>query len=354
MIYVSFFFVKMEELLTRGYTTVPIYDARDVGKARSAFVNILRHVPYFKDDSTIRVFGKFQAYADPWSMWNPIVLEMRRAVAEKVEPLLSRVYKTLGVQSLKAALLPDRVLIRPPHVPYEQKDAWHRDVMKRQFVPTGGNFVHLYGGWINLDDTPQYFQGVPGSHLHDGTFYSMSDLDQGLATLTKEEALQAEQDSNVVEIPPGHQFIFNQVMRHTIKKVDNPQHIVRLFTGFLVSDSSTWIEFPLGGNGKLETIMTDLELPLLPAGDKIPLYDRWFLGRSHSKSLPDKKRFRELAPLTPDEHLDNLFVPEYLGQFPKGPRYMPSYKEISDKTGIPMPPLPFIQEDINLMVPHPI
>jgi len=71
-------------------------------------------------------------------------------------------------------------------------------------MPSLPGVLKVYGGWINLDDKPQFFSCVLGSHRPGDTSSG------GFVPVSEEEALEIKTRklSTKIEIPPGGILIF--------------------------------------------------------------------------------------------------------------------------------------------------
>jgi len=71
-------------------------------------------------------------------------------------------------------------------------------------MPSLPGVLKVYGGWINLDDKPQFFSCVLGSHCPGDT------SNGGFVPVSDEEALEIKTRklSTKIEIPPGGILIF--------------------------------------------------------------------------------------------------------------------------------------------------
>lgn len=87
--------------------------------------------------------------------------------------------------------------------------------------------LQVYGGWINLDDVPQFFSCVLGSHTsvnHGGGFVKVS----------KQQAahIRANKLCTLVEVPPGAILVFNENLIHEVRSRGLGYTMVRLHTAW--------------------------------------------------------------------------------------------------------------------------
>jgi hypothetical protein len=108
--------------------------------------------------------------------------------------------------------------------------AWHRDNSPAALADDS-----IFGGWINLDETDQYFSCVPGSHeidcgIHDGK--------SGFNSIPKSEHTTLKTERILVRIPPSHILIFFQNIAHEVVPRKQKVHMqVRVMLGWRLTKS---------------------------------------------------------------------------------------------------------------------
>lgn len=279
-----------------------MYDPDHLKGIRSNFDHAINECYYYKRDAPTKVFGGFSALGCPGSAWHPIFRDTRVEVYEASLPYLKIYAEEAGMAGAKCCSVIDRVLIRPPGI-ITSGEEWHRDIGSTKFLPKGGKLA-FFGGWVNLDDTPQYFKCTPYSHAAINPTTSVSevidvrDMEDGFSKIPKKEHIDFENASEVIEIPPGSAIIFHQHIGHTIIKSKSKHKIYRLFQGFIVSNSPEFKEFVYGGEEQLQINASTQSVPLLPGGTQWPIY-------SHMHSIFKTKTFRIL----PDHKPTNRMIP---------------------------------------------
>jgi hypothetical protein len=170
--------------------------------------------------------GGFAALGNPSSLHNSFVRRMRQYATVEVLPSLRR--KVLDDDAYQLEQVVDRMLYRPKG-DQATAESWRRDEAKDAAAAD-----HMYGGWWNLDETPQTFSCVPASHAdkeaagrHRG-FATISD-----ATTKKQMKARAVQ----VPIPPGHIVVFYERIVHEVVSKKAAETMYRLFLGHRVVGS---------------------------------------------------------------------------------------------------------------------
>lgn len=104
----------------------------------------------------------------------------------------------------------------------------------------------IYGGWINFDETPNYFHCVPGTHHEAGNGNS------GFAKLSADEIAQYKPLLQRIAVPPGHIVLFNQRIVHEVAPIKAKSLMIRHHIGiratrdteplFGVEQTFDWLE----------------------------------------------------------------------------------------------------------------
>ena len=184
------------------------------------------------DGTTRLVGGGFAALGNPSSFHSLIVRELRRiAHCAMVD---ANPFDLSGGAMVSQVI--DRLMKRlPGDAP--SPESWHRDVAANT---TPGALV--YGGWINLDDDPQFFSCIPGTHedaVHTeaGFVTKLSEPDKAKIEEHKAtfERVGRKTVRPLVEIPRGHMLIFNERLIHEVVNTNTERTMIRLFTGWYVS-----------------------------------------------------------------------------------------------------------------------
>ncbi len=182
----------------------------------------LKH-PINYDTDILSLSSGFLSF--PSSFHNPSVRKMRQEMFDASVHVMTGIHPGKYLQ-----LLPDRLMIRPP----AQKittGAWHRDSTQ------GSEQTDIvYGGWVNLDPKPQFFEYVPG------TAVLQTSIPTGYTELRNDINSSVRIKPGKIEIPPGHLLFFNETLIHRILPTNKEQirtntASVRLFNGVRVSNS---------------------------------------------------------------------------------------------------------------------
>lgn len=143
----------------------------------------------------------------------------------------------------------DRILIRHPSKRLGS-ETFHRDE-----AVTGIAGDHILGGWVNLNDIPEAFSCVRGTHTgSSGT--------GGFSKISKEDAKKFKTRAEDVMVPPGSCILFYEQIVHEVKSTRVSFVRVRQFMGWRLTKSDK----PLQDRASLECVMTDQGVPLLKSG----------------------------------------------------------------------------------------
>lgn len=185
-----------ESLRLRGYTVVPCLDLVMLLDVRRGFDDAIQAFPEFKPGAEAYVMGGFGALANPASFHNLVVRRLREwCMHASVEGLWRDYVDTPGRRGARLEQIIDRMMLRPKGT-QPTSESWHRDVA---ILPAGHEGDETFGGWLNLDDTTQFFHCVPGTHTQPRDAGK-----KGFATIADKE-LKATYKAAYerVEIPPG-------------------------------------------------------------------------------------------------------------------------------------------------------
>ena len=229
---------------------VHVFHARELADARAGFDAAARSFPEFNQDifgaDDVYVLGAFGAYGNPASFHNPWVRHLRG----KIYPLALEALRTVAEPGERFHQLFDRMCLRRAGTAYSG-EGWHRDICSGlNSLPSD----KIFGGWVNLDDTPQLFHAVPNSARAVGQGFS------------REEQPEQHQQRSVV-IPAGWMVLFRQDILHSVAKIKNSHNSYRLFVGFRLTTS----EQPLYDVAK---IVEEQAVPKLPSGQDPPLFSK--------------------------------------------------------------------------------
>ena len=236
----------MQSLLTHGVTTFPVL--ADPSHWRNELEQAFAHDPVFKTPTDDMVMGSFCALGTPHSYHCDTVRKLREEIFTNMMPH----WDHPGA----VEMLPDRVLLRP-NTKRPTGESWHRD----ESPNTMEGFVT--GGWVNLNDFPEHFCCVPGTHSFNGGNGGFAKIDK-----SQHAALQAR--SRLVEVPPGHAVVFFENIVH------------KIFAGTKVKRWRQFVGWRFSTHGQLfdPTMFDRLEkfqTLKIKSGGECPMYSRLHL-----------------------------------------------------------------------------
>lgn len=216
----------------------------------------------YKPGATVKKFvmGGFAALGNPSSYHNPVVRRMRQwAMGIVIPRLFTPLIEKTGVHYNVEKYM-DRMTIR---VEGESAttESYHRDESK---YASGNDLV--FGGWINLDSTSQWFHCVPKTHMKNALSHS------GFAIITdKEEKQKLKKFTYKIEIPPGHILVFYENMIHEVVSKEATETMVRLHLGWRLTTST-------GMNEEVKKAIDDQGVPPIKSGQMAPMYSPMHIG----------------------------------------------------------------------------
>lgn len=214
--------MKSYDYLKRlGVAIIPVIKKEEIPGIRKEFINTLRNFPEYirspenpdKDSNgnkLLYVLGGFAALGNPASFHNDLVRNMRKRCRKAVIPLFRELIDNYEDKELrsktKLEMLFDRMMYRNVgQAP--SAESWHRDVIPPKNIEENDE---IFGGWLNLDMTDQYFSCIPGSHLS----ISQKKLKPGFATIPPDQIESISEYRHKFIVPPGHMIIFPQYIIH--------------------------------------------------------------------------------------------------------------------------------------------
>lgn len=216
-----------EQLLTKGFCTVPCYSTDQTAAKRILFMNHLRDLPEFTDEATSYVYGGFAAISTASSQHHPIIRMLRSEIHIVMRPFFQAVALQVAGPELKLEQIVDRAMFRPYGVS-ASPDSVHRDECKFALKDD-----YIFGGWLNLDSTPQQLSCEPRSHLLN------VNTGRGFAKIT-DKAERAAYRPVKIAVPPGHLLVFFENIMHDVcgKRIKSPVGMARLFLGWRLTSSN--------------------------------------------------------------------------------------------------------------------
>lgn len=253
------------QLVRNGFVVIPTtlgYDLQKLKQVQDAFDQHFRDSPELRnarpeDPNWKNVLGGFAALGNPSSFHHPVVRAMREMCEAAVLD-----NDALPLYGRKLEQCFDRMMRR---IPGEATDAesWHRDEALNTLPGDD-----IFGGWINLDEQPQYFSCAPRTHTEEGAH----DRNAGFAKITTPEQMAHYQRianrHGPVAIPPGHILIFYERLVHEVHKVTATHIMRRLFLGWRATNASA----PLFGQMQTDAWMQSQAPPKVKSGQKPAVY----------------------------------------------------------------------------------
>jgi len=241
------FFQKMQSLLSNGVTTFPVLD--NPSYWRDTLVQTFANDPVFKTSTDDMVMGSFCGLATPHSYHSKKVRQLRDEIFTKMMPHWAD--RTGAVE-----MLPDRVMLRPS-TKRPTGESWHRDESPNTMEGI------VTGGWVNLNDFPEYFCCVPGTH-------SVNGGNGGFAKIDKSEHAGFKARSKLIEVLPGHAIVFFENIVH------------KVFAGRKVTRWRQFVGWRFSTNGQpFDPTMFDriknFETLKIKSGQECPMYSRMHL-----------------------------------------------------------------------------
>jgi hypothetical protein len=311
-----------EQLLLFGVTVVPCLDPVQLPQIRREFDDMLHSFPEFLPTATEYVMGGFAALGNPASFHAPLVRRMREWVMVAEVENLWRDYTRRYQPDALLEKVSDRILFRRKgRAP--TAEVWHRDEAPRSLKGD-----EVFGGWLNLDNHPQYFNCVPGTHKDvpnaNGGFHVIND---------PAATAQYARDCRVVEVPPGHVLVFFEHIVHEVRSKKAAHDMYRMSTGWRLTTSSE----PLFGREDTERRLALQDVMPLKSGQMPPMY-----AKRHWTNFTDSIALFSAKNIRPELLVDQeMKSGAREGQvFRVVPRVMPSLAE----AGLPLYP-PYTAEE---------
>ena len=212
-------------LLQNGYVVIPSKAFNNPG-LKKELLDEASNFQEFKQNTEKKVMGGFAALGNPSSFHNPVVRKFRQwAHSIVVDAVFRDVVNTFdSPRDWKLDHIIDRMVIRFPG-DRPSRESWHRDEASSLIASDDDK---VFGGWVNLDNSPQHFSCVPGSHRPNSTKH------RGFSKISKETAclIKKRNLSRSVVVPPGCILVFYENIVHEVVSKALSYTMVRLFTAF--------------------------------------------------------------------------------------------------------------------------
>lgn len=229
------------DLIRDGVAVVRVVTPAQAAAHREA-IRQMRPMEFVVHDGPL-VMGGFGAHGHPSSFHDPVIRQFRSEVVPVMESFFRQHFRGAFIEALF-----DRVCVRP-RGSKTTKEAWHRDI-------SPPNTGQVFGGWVNLDDTDQFFSCCPGSHR---------DATTGASGFVRSGPSETE---TRIPVPPGHAIVFYQQILHQVLPGRQKQDSYRVFQGFKISADDQ----PLFPRELTDQWIDDQAVPLLPSGQKPPVF----------------------------------------------------------------------------------
>ena len=208
--------------------------------------------PNVNDPTWKPQLGGFAAMANPSSFHHPTIRKLR-------EMLTAAILDTdaLPLKGRKLEKVFDRMLYR---IAGESPTA---ESMHRDEARTALDTDVVFGGWVNMEDVPQYFSCCPRTHTEVGN------QNKGFAKITSaEEKARYRPLFRRIEIPPGCCIIFYERIVHEVVSIKATRTMYRAFLGWRVTDANE----PLFGTSTTLGWIADQAVPKIKSGQDPPVW----------------------------------------------------------------------------------
>jgi hypothetical protein len=313
-------------------------------------MNTLREFPEYKrnaenpdldgsGNTLVYVLGGFAALGNPSSFHNDLVRDLRQKCRKAVIPLFKELIDSYVDKKLrsetKLEMLFDRMMYRQKSQ-QPSAESWHRDVIPPKLIQDNDE---LFGGWLNLDEDDQYFSCIPGSHLGK----KQKDLDEGFATIPKDEVAIIGKYRHRFRVPSGHMIVFPQYVLHEVVSQPSKKNMMRVFTGWRTTISNDYLH-----SDTKQKIITQSVMPL-PSGQKPPMFSAnhgSMFRRTQFKPIPDNPQ-----KVSTIEWSVNSFLKELLKVDKRNEYIIPRFLDSLSYYKLPMY-TPYTEEEMSLYRPQ--
>jgi hypothetical protein len=286
----------------------------ETGTNIEAYREYLQNQPEFKKGWNVKtdpiVMGGFGAAAHPSSFHHKAIRRIRLASHKESFLMYLELARREGFSD-RAFLYQvyDRIL----HRTTEQSptaESWHRD---RPDAASTGSSSLVTGGWINLneDESPQYFQCIPGTHRKNDLYDAGSKDGNGFSKFSPEQIanLGLVAKSTTIEIPYGHQIIFYENIIHNVVSGKPPSTMDRMFLGFVLSSNS----MPTKKFEEMMIVIDTLGVPRLKSGQMPAILPKTYVNFH----VPYKAIIANFAALIADKYIPSK---RKMGTDPRSPK----------------------------------
>lgn len=230
-----------------------VFNSSNVAKLRDRFITTVHEFPEYLQQAEKFVSGGFAALGNPASFHNPTVRLFRQWAMATLIPMFAKLCPT---RQWRLEQIHDRMMFRLPG-DSASPESWHRDE-----APTAKGSDKTFGGWINLDEHPQYFSCIPGSH----TAVRGS---KGFAKISKNEGKALNDKRKLVKIPSGCILVFYEHILHEVMSKKLKYLSCRLFLGWRLTKDRQPL---LASRDGLRAQLAIQAVMPLKSGQKPPMY----------------------------------------------------------------------------------
>jgi hypothetical protein len=289
---------------------------------------------------TIRplVMGGFAALGNPSSFHNSLVRELRLTVHPHAKDLVcamlaDEAFVTTQCHSVKYNYFTqeiDRLMLRPSGVA-PSAEAWHRDESPHA-KPTD----IVFGGWLNLDEAPQYFSCQLRSHVFPGQAAAHKADTSGVGfkpIVDKQRIAELRASKTLVEVPSGALLVFVENIIHEVLPRKQPYVSMRLFMGWRVSREPCLLVDDLDNRLLLGAVIP------LKSGQMPPMY-----ARMHRVNWMDRLREFSTAAFAED-------VLAHVGVKDEDVRLVPRVMKSLDGYGLIGYMKPYAEDELAVLRP---
>lgn len=296
----NYFAEKAKELNDTGVVVLK-HDwlVDNLKKLQKRFMSTIRNFPEYNrhpdnkdkalDGTTIKyALGGFGALGNPASFHNHFVRQLRQWCMTLVVPMFSEFCK-LRKHNYKLEQIIDRMMYRLAG-DKPTPEFWHRD----EAITDKEDLT--FGGWINLDDKPQYLSCYKNTHQESGKSGFVQVTEKELKKIRKKRKEKGLPEKDKVKIPPGHLMIFFENTVHEVMSKELSYNSKRIFLGWRLTDSDKPI-LP-----EIEDILENQDVMYLKSGQ----------GSAMFSPMHPNMRSRHKKPYKLDYWSENTFKPELL------------------------------------------
>ena len=251
----------------QGIHILRVFDENILQQLRNEFLEECKQFQEFTTNNKF-VLGGFGAIGVASSFHNLFIRKIRLKTYKTIKDKLHIVHNGKNIE-----MFFDRMLLRTAgSIP--SRETWHRDI-----TPNLEKEDIVYGGWLNLDDKPNYFSYILNSHSDKKT-------STGFVKITKDEHKNFNKVKAKIAVPPGYIILFNQNTIHEITATKLKYDSYRIFHGIRFTNNKNPIF-------NYNDIIKNQGVPPLPSGQQPPMYAKLHWTNHLNKLLDFSKTIHE-------------------------------------------------------------